>query len=222
MCNNTGYRCHNLTKEQCDALSLATGVSDIATATLSLSLLVCLLAIKKTNAWNTGIKRATIVFSVYLTLSSINLGAVVLYNRFLPFGYCEVTHFINLYTKLIIFLYMVAILGMLLIQMGSPFFNGTNCTHKPKSLLSVVSEVFVHVLLSLSSVVFAVVVLVSVNCSNTTCVPKHFFINGIFVAILIMSFVVLFILCTAIFLLYVYLKLFRKARITKKTEMASV
>ena len=97
MCNNTGYRCLNLTKEQCDALSLATGVSDIVTATLSLSLLVCLLAIKKTNAWNTGIKRATIVFSVYLTISSLNLGAVMFYNGFLPFGYCEVMHFINLY-----------------------------------------------------------------------------------------------------------------------------
>ncbi|CAI8005511.1 hypothetical protein GBAR_LOCUS4291 [Geodia barretti] len=36
MCNNTGY---NVTKEECDALSLATGVSNIATATLSLSLL---------------------------------------------------------------------------------------------------------------------------------------------------------------------------------------
>ena len=95
MCNNTGYRCLNLTKEQCDALSLATGVSDIVTATLSLSLLVCLLAIKKTNAWNTGIKRATIVFSVYLTISSINLGAVMFYNGFLPFGYCEVMQFVH-------------------------------------------------------------------------------------------------------------------------------
>ena len=80
MCNSTGYRCHNLTKEQCDALSLATGVSDIVTATVSLSLLVCLLAIKKTNAWNTRIKRATIVFSVYLTISSSNVGAVMFYN----------------------------------------------------------------------------------------------------------------------------------------------
>jgi hypothetical protein len=142
MCNNTGYRCHNLTEEQCDALSLATGVSDIVTATLSLSLLVCLLAIKKTNAWNTGIKRATIAISVYLSLSSTNLGALMFYNGFLPFGYCKVMHFIDLYTKLIIFLYMVAILGMLLMQIGSPVFNGTNCTQKVKSHLSVVSEVF--------------------------------------------------------------------------------
>ena len=127
-------------------------------------------------------------------------------------------YFIDLYTKLIIFLYMVAILGMLLTQIGSPFFNGTNCAHKLKSLLSVVSEVFVHVLLSLSSVVFAVVGLVSVNCSDTTCVPKNVFINGIFVAILIISFVVLFILCTAIFLLYLYLKFFSREKIPKKLK----
>ena len=115
---------------------------------------------------------------------------------------------------------MVAILGMLLTQIGSPVFNGTNCTQKLKSHLSVVSEVFIHVLLSLSSVVFAVVVLFSADhvCSDTSCDQKQFFINGVFVAIIIMSFVVLLILCTAIFLLYLYLKYFRRARITNKLK----
>ena len=224
MCNNTGYRCYNVTKEECDALSLATGVSNIATATLSLSLLVCLLAIKKTNAWNTGIKRATIVFSVYLTLSLINLGAVVLYNGFLPFGYCEVMYCIDLYTKLIISLYTVAIFGMLLIQIGSPVFNGTNCSQKLKSHLSVVSEVFVHVFLSLSSVVFAVVVLFSANhaCSDTSCDQKQFFINGTFVAILIMSFVCIIDFVYCHFSSVLVFKTIQKSKNHKKAEMASV
>ena len=66
MCNNTAFRCYNLTEEQCDALSLAIGISDAVIAFVSLSLLVCLLALRKKDAWNSQIKRAIIAFSLFL------------------------------------------------------------------------------------------------------------------------------------------------------------
>ena len=93
MCNNTAFRCYNLTEELCDAIPLAIGISNAVIAFVSLSLLVCLLASRKKDAWNSQIKRASIAFSVFLTLSSINLCLVTFYNWFLTSAYCKVFFF---------------------------------------------------------------------------------------------------------------------------------
>ena len=216
MCNSTAFRCYNLTEEQCDALSLAIGIFDAVIAFVSLSLLVCLLTSRKKDAWNSQIKRAIIAFSVFLTLSSINFSSVIFYNGFLPSVYCKVFYIFSFYTRLIIVLYMVAILGMFLVQIGSPVLNKLTCTQKLKSQSVVLAEVITHVVMSLSSSVFAVVGLFSDKhaCSYTGCNPNLFYDE--IVAVIIMSFGLLFISFSAIFLLYLYIRFFRRARITKR------
>ena len=216
MCNNTVFRCYNLTEELCDALPLAIGISDAVIAFVSLSLLVCLLASRKKDAWNSQIKRASIAFSVFLTLSSINLCIVTFYNWFLTSAYCKLVSFFNSCTRLIVVLYMLAILGMLLVQIGSPVLKKLTCTQKLKSHSVVLSEVITHIFISLSSVVFAVVLLFSDKhaCSYVGCNPNQIIIHIVVVAILLISFIALFILLSGILLLYLYIRFFRRARIT--------
>ena len=57
---------------------------------------------------------------------------------------------------------MVTILGMFLVQIGSPGLNKLACTQKLKSQSVVLAEVITHVVISLSSSVFAVVGLFSI------------------------------------------------------------
>ena len=107
---------------------------------------------------------------------------------------------------------MLAILGMLLVQIGSPVFKKLTCTQKLKSL----SEVITHIFISLSSAVFAVVVLFSDKyaCSYVGCNPNPIIIDIVVITILLISFVALFILLSGILLLYLYIRFFRRARIT--------
>ena len=215
MCNNTVFRCYNLTEEQCDALPLAIGISDAVIAFVSLSLLVCLLASRKKDAWNSQIKRASIAFSVFLTLSSINLCLLTFYiNWFLTSAYCKVFSVFYSYTRLIVVLYMLAILGMLLVQIGSPVFKKLTCTQKLKSHSVVLSEVITHIFISLSSVVFAVLFSYKFACSYVGCNPNQIIIDIAVVRILLISSVALFILLSGILLLYLYIRFFRRARIT--------
>ena len=212
MCNNTAFRCYNLTEELCDAIPLAIGIFDAVIAFVSLSLLVCLLASRKKDAWNSQIKRASIAFSVFLTLSSINLCLVTFYiNWILTSAYCKVFSFFYSCTRLIVVLYMLAILGMLLVQIGSPVFKKLTCTQKLKSHSVVLSEVITHIVISLSSAVFAVVFSDKYACSYVGCNPNQKIIDIVVVTI---SFVALFILLSGILLLYLYIRFFRRARIT--------
>ena len=115
-----------------------------------------------------------------------------------------------------IFLYMVAMLGMLLIQIGSPVLSG-KCT-KLESC-STTFEIVIHVFISLSSLIFAAGVFYgSTICKNGDCATKKFDVDGIIVAIFVMSLVVLFILCSASFLLYLYIRFFRRVHVTKRVK----
>ena len=217
MCNNTAFRYYNLTKEQCRAYSLATGISGVIIATVCFSLVVCVLGRWKKDAWNSQVKRASLALSFFLALSSLNLAPAALYNGFLPPGYCKVVVFVHLYTKFMIFLYMVAMLGMLLTKIASPVFS-KKCTFEPRSH-SARCEVVTHVFISLSSLIFAAVEVFFdyTICHSSTWAAKKLHQNVIF-PIFVMSFVVLFILCSVFFLLYLYVRFFRKVRITKKMK----
>ena len=215
MCNNTAFQCYNLTEEQCRSLSLATGISDVIIATVCFSLVVCVLGRWKKDAWNSQVKRASLALSFFLALSSLNFALAALYNSLLPSGYCDVVVFIFLYTKFMILLYMVAMLGMLFIRIASPVFTA-NCTCKIQSH-SALFEVVTHVFISLSSLIFAAVeVFTDTFCRSVTCATGKLYY--IIIPIFVMSFVVLFILCSVIFLLYLYVRFFRKVRITKKMK----
>ena len=218
MCNNTVFQCYNLTEEKCRAHSLAAGISDVIIATVCFSLVVCVLGRWKKDAWNSQVKRASLALSFFLALSSLNFAPAALYNGFLPSGYCEVVVFVYAYTKFTIFLYMVAMLGMLLIKIASPVIS-RNCTCNPQSH-SALFEVVTHVFISLSSLIFTAGEVLSGNtiCYNGDCATNKFYVDGIFVIIFVMSLVVLFILCSVFFLIYLYVRFFRKVSITKKMK----
>ena len=215
MCNNTAFRCYNLTEEQCRAHSLTTGISDVIIATVCFSLVVGVLGRWKKDAWNSQVKRTSLVISFFLVISLLNFALAALY--LLPSGYCKVVVFIYLDTKFMIFLYMVAMLGMLLIKIGSPVIS-RKCTCEPWSHLALF-EVVTHVFIFFPSLIFAVVEVFSDHtvCDSSTCATKNLYQNVTF-PIFVMSFVVLFILGSVFFLIFVYIRFFRKVRITKRMK----
>ena len=222
MCNNTALSCHrhqNLTQEQCTVLSLATGATDLAIATLSFALLMCVLFRRKRDAWNSPIKRMSLVFSFFHVLSALNLAWVELYNRDLPSGYCETWFFIYIYTKLAIALYVVVIVLILLIQAASPVID-RSWKQKLQSTNTVAVESVVHIIVSFLCLSFTVG---EEFLDHTTdiCVYRdcgHF--DGANISYIIMMFLIFVIVLVAIVLVYVYVRFFRISGVTRRVKWA--
>ena len=216
MCNSTAFQCHNLTTEQCSALAFATGTTDVIIAAVSLSILLFVPFRMKRDACDSPTKRASLVLSLVLIISSLNLASVEFYNGFLPFGLCELVYFVYFSTRMAIFLYMVTIVGMLLIQVYSTVIYGC-CNSMRKRL--VIVEVAIHIIITVLSVVFSTgeEFFDSTNdlCLDHIC-SSHF--DGTIVAYVILSLVVFILLCTVLSLVYVYVRYWKTVGIASRVR----
>ena len=216
MCNSTAFQCHNLTTEQCSALAIATGTTDVIIAAVSLSILLFVPFRMKRDACDSPTKRASLVLSLVLIISSLNLASAEFYNGFLPFGVCELMHFVYFSTRMAIFLYMVTIVGMLLIQVYSTVIY--SCCNSMRKRLVIV-EVAIHIIITVLSVVFSTgeEFFDSTNdlCLDRIC-SSHF--DGTIVAYVILSLVVFILLCTVLSLVYVYVRYWKTVGIASRVR----
>ena len=217
MCNNTAFQCHqNLTQEQCTVLSLATGATDLAIATLSFALLMCVLFRRKRDAWNSPIKRMSLVFSFFLVFSSLSLACVEFYNGFVPSGYCKVLYFSYFYNKLAMFLYMVVIVVVLLIKIGSPVIDQLWKQRLQSNIVAV--EVTIHIIVSLFCLSFSFgEEFLADICVYRNCGPRF---DGTLIVYIIMSLVVCVIACIVTLLVYFYVRFCRIAGVATRVKSA--
>ena len=158
--------------------------------TFSSALLICVLFRRKRDAWNSPIKRMSLVFSFFLVFSSLSLACVEFYNGFVPSGYCKVLYFSYFYNKLAMFLYMVVIVVVLLIKIGSPVID--QFWKQWSDIVAV--EVTIHIIVSLFCLSFSFEEeFLADICVYRNCGPRF---DGTLIVYIIMSLVVCVIACT--------------------------
>ena len=93
MCNNTAFLCMNLSQEQCDLAAMADGIIDLIIPVISTSLLLGLFLGLRREAWNTPLKRLSLLLCTFYGLNGLIVASVELYNELLPEVWCKVFFF---------------------------------------------------------------------------------------------------------------------------------
>ena len=174
MCNSTAFLCLNLSQEQCTTIALTVGIMDLVASIISMSLLLCLLLVLKRKAWNSPVKRLTLMIATCFGLLEIVAASLELYNNILQRTWLEAFFLLIYYTVFAILLYLTVILAILLFQIGVAIVPG-EWKHKVKSRLHLL-EVAIHILIPILSLSFSAGVIVVYkrddNCSPQIAVKK--------------------------------------------------
>ena len=93
MCNNTAFLCMNISQEQCDLAAMADGIIDLIIPVISTSLLLGLLLGLRREAWNTPLKRLSLLLCTFYGVNGLIFASVELYNDLLPEVWCKVFFF---------------------------------------------------------------------------------------------------------------------------------
>ena len=164
MCNSTAFQSLILTQKQCTTIALTIGITNLLLSIVSTSLLLCLLLVLKRKAWNSPIKRLTLILTTYIGLSEFVDAPVELYNDILPGIWNEALYFVTTYTVFsirsyltVILAILTVILAILLFKIGAAIVLG-EWKHKPKPRLLLLLEVIIHILITVLSLSFSAVV----------------------------------------------------------------
>ena len=143
MCNSTAFQCLNLTWGQCTTVALTIGITDLVLSIIFTSLLLCLLLVLKKKAWNSPVKRLTLILTTCFGLLKYLETSVELYNDFLQKVWHKVFSIFNAYTWFAILSYLTVILAILLFQIVTAIVSG-KWKHKLKSRLPLM-EIVIHI-----------------------------------------------------------------------------
>ena len=219
MCNNTAFQCVNLTQEQCTEVALVIGIVNLVISVISLSPLLCLLLILKRKAWNSPVKRLSLIITTSIGLSELVYASVKFYNDFLPVLWCQAFDMFSSYFVFSIILYLTGLVSILLFQIGAPIIP----EHWKQKLMSrlLFLEVMIHILLPVLSVTFAALEgFVFDNsaslCKKRECGPENKYFSAMSYALLAFVVVVLFV--TIIILVYFWVKFCKTRGITRQTK----
>ena len=178
MCSSTAFLCLNLSQEQCTTVALTIGIMGLVTSIISTSLLLCLLLVFKIKAWNSPIKRLTLMIATCFGLLEFVDASLELYNNILQRRtWLEVFFLLTYYTVFAILLYLIVILAIPFFQIGVAIVPG-EWKHKVKSRLHLL-EVAIHILIPILSLSFSGVIAVykrDDNCSPWIAVKKHYIV----------------------------------------------
>ena len=222
MCNNTAFQCVNLTQEQCTAVALVIGIVDLVISVISLSLLLCLLLILKRKAWNSPVKRLSLIIATSIGLSELVYASVELYNDFLPVLWCQVFYMFSFCFVFSIILYLTVLVSILLFQIGAPIIP----EHWKQKLMSrlLFLEVMIHILLPVLFVTFAALEEFVFDysaslCKKRECGPESkYFSGGSAIVYALLAFVVVVLFVTIIILVYFWVKFCKTRGITRQTK----
>ena len=84
MCNITAFQCLNLTQQRCTEVPLTVGITDLVLSIVSTSLLLCLLLVLRKKAWNSPVRRLTLILTTCICLLEFVDASVELYNNVIP------------------------------------------------------------------------------------------------------------------------------------------
>ena len=169
MCNNLAFQCLNLTQEQCTTVALTVGITDLVLFIVSTFTLLCLLLVLKRKAWNSPVKRLTLIIITYICFWKFVDGLVELYDDNLQRVWHKVFKVFIFYTLFAILFCMITLLAILLLQIGAAIVPGE---WKNKIKLKVpLLEVVMHILIILLSAAFSVLVIVFLN-EDQECNPQ--------------------------------------------------
>ena len=157
MCNSSALQCLNLTQEECIAVALTVGITDLVLSIVFISFLLCLILVLKSKAWNSPVKRLTLVLTTCFDLSEFMHASMKLYNGFLPGVWYEVFNILASFAIVAILLYWAVILLSLLFQILATIVPG-NWKHRPKPRLLLLLEVIIHILIPVLSLSFGIAV----------------------------------------------------------------
>ena len=212
MCSSTAFQCFNLNQDQYTmyTVALTIGITDLLLSIVSTSFLLCLLLVLKRKAWNSPVKRLTLILTTYISLSQFVNAPMELYYDILPDIWNKVLYIFTTYADFSILSYLTVILAILLFKIGVAIVPG-EWKHKLKSRLPLL-EVAIHILILIVSLSFSAgVIVVYHNCS-----PQITVINIILYVIL--ALLILGLLVIIFLLLYFHRKYSTTRGITRRAK----
>ena len=194
MCNNsTVFQSLNSTQEQCTTIALTRGITILLFSIVSTSLLLCLLLVLKRKAWNSPVKRLTLIPITFICATALVEASVILYYDILPGKWNKVFYFFTIYTDLSILSYLTVILAVLLFKIGAAIVPG-EWKHKPKPRLLFLLEVMIHILILVLSLSFSAVVTFYLKRTELSDSVTHDIFYVTLVVLILGLFVIVFLL----------------------------
>ena len=221
MCNNSAFLCLNLTQEQCTVIEWTTGLTDLSVSLLCVVIILFLSLKLKRKAYNSAVKRMSLMLAISVTLSTLNYGLLEIYNDFAPVGWCVVVLVIDIFTGAVILFYLSIVLTMLLVQIGAPMVpERWKQTLKPK--IHIIVEGSIHLIVQILSLSYATGEVFLDNvlawCRDHKCTePKDQVLLTVFYHILFVVPIILLIIAL-LFLGYFCIKFRRNKTVTRRTK----
>ena len=210
-CNNTVFCCLNLSQDQCNAAAVANGIAGLIIPVISTSLLLGLFLGLRREAWNSPLKRLSLLLCTFYGVNGLIFASVELYNELLPEVWCKVFFFANSYSFLTISMYLVAVVALILIQNGAPIVP-QHWKHKLHSKLHLLytfcPEFIFHPILHILSLLLVAVQIFSNTSICKSCEHGQYFTGTIVVTIwfICLLFILIGLLINIILLGYFHIK----------------
>ena len=220
MCNNSAFLCLNLTQDQCTVIERATGLTNLSVSLLCVVIILFLSLKLKRKAYNSAVKRMSLISAISLTLSTLNYGLLEIYSDFAPVGWCMVALVMFNFTITMLLFYVSIVLTMLLLQIGAPMVpERWKQTLKPKIHII---EGIIHIIILILSLSYATGEVyfdnVLTRCSDHKCTERkdQVVLNVFSYASLVLSLILLII--AILFLGYICIKFRRNKTVTRRTK----
>ena len=223
MCNNTAFLCLNISQEQCNVAAMADGITDLTIPVISTSLLLGLFLGLRREAWNTPLKRLSLLLCTFFGIYGFIFASVELYNELLPEVWCKVFFFAKEYSSLTISMYFIAVVALLLIQSGAPVVP-EHWKHKLKSKLRLLytfwPELIFHPILHVLSLSLVAVEIFSNTSICKSCENGQYFSGTRIVTIwyIFLLFILIGLFINIILLGYFHIKFCRAPGITRRSK----
>ena len=218
MCNSTAFLCMNPTQEQCNVAAISNGIMDVIISVISPSFLLGLLLSLRRKAWNSPLKRLSLLLCVFY---GVNFASVELYNDLLPEAWCKVFFFAKGYLSLTMTMYVIVIVALLLIQSGAPVVP-QHWKHKLISKLHLLytfwpdHELIFHLLLHVLSLSLAAV---EIFTGNSICKRCEYGVHGqYFINYSLLAFALIVLVINIVLLGYFYIKFCTVPSITRRSK----
>ena len=203
MCNSSAFQCLNLTQKHCTTVALTVGITDLVLSIVTTSLLLCLLLVLKRKAWNSPVKRLTLIIIACTGLSESVFASVELYNNVISITWNKVFNLVISYTVFVTLPYLIVILAILLFKIGATIVPG-KWKHKQKPRLRLLLEVMVHILIPVLPLSFLAVATFYPNGNDFNCEPQKIFSSVKFTFYVITVLLILGCFVMVALLLYFY------------------
>ena len=118
MYNSSAFQCLILSQEKCATVALTVRITNLVLSTVTISLLLYLLLVLKRKAWNSPVKRLTLILTTCICFCILVDPLVQLFRLH------KVFKVFTVFTQFVFFLYMFMLLTILIFQIGAAIVPG--------------------------------------------------------------------------------------------------